>query len=99
MKVMQTIAVLAIVSGCTTTVQQGSSAQAIVNATNKLCGFAPTVTSILAILNVPAAPAADKIVQEICAVVEKNTQAGFIEPGQKVTVTVFGKPVQGELTK
>ncbi|MDX1195338.1 hypothetical protein GOL96_30105 [Sinorhizobium medicae] len=91
-------AALAFVSNCsTTTTNLGSSANQVVAATRDLCGFVPTLTSVAAILNLPGAPAADKIVQEICSVIRERTKAGFVEPGKQVAVTVFGKTVQGEL--
>lgn len=38
------------------------------------CNYIPTVTSIAAILGVPAAPAANELVEAICAEVEKVPQ-------------------------
>lgn len=98
---------LSFASGCTTpspklgmaSAQPSKAAQDVVNGTKQLCQFVPTVTSILAILNAPGAPAADKVVQAVCAQVNKTAQASFIEPGKKFTVTVLGRPVDGALAK
>lgn len=92
-------------AGCQSSGSDGAAPQAsgndrarqVVEATERLCAFAPTVTSILAILSVPAAPAADKLSEAICAEVEKLTSAGFTTPGQTLRLTVDGKPVTGTL--
>lgn len=102
------VLLISLMCGCTTTNQSGGTGQAstpanpaqdVINGTKQLCQFVPTLTSILAIVNTPGAPAADKIVQAICAEVNKTTQASFIEPGKKFTVKALGKPVTGELAK
>ena len=72
-------------------------AQQVIETTERLCAFVPAVTSILAILSVPGAPAADKLAQVICTEVEKQTSAGFVAPGQTIKVVVDGKPVTGTL--
>ena len=49
--------------------------------------------------NVPAAPAADKVVQMICAQVEKAAMVESTPVGGQLTVVVDGKPVVGVVTK
>ncbi|UED34247.1 hypothetical protein [Rhizobium ruizarguesonis] len=82
-------------TSCITT--GGSTPEDIIAATKRGCQFAPTVTSVLAILNLPGAPAADKIVTAICGAVNKAKEAGFVPPGKEITVEAFGKPVRGKL--
>ena len=89
---------IALVSGCTTTTG-GSDVDKIIDGTRRVCSFAPTATSILALLNVPAAPAADKVVQMICAQVEKAAMVESTPVGGQLTVVVDGKPVVGVVTK
>lgn len=86
-----------VLSGCVSTDNPQSTADQIVKKTERLCSFVPTVTSVLAILGVPGAPAADKVAQTICTELEKQTQAGLTAPGQTVTLTVNGVPVTGKL--
>lgn len=84
-------------AACVSSSGGDSTAQQVIATTEKLCAFVPTVTSILAILSVPGAPAADKLAQVICAEVEKQTSAGFTAPGQTIKVVVDGMPVTGTL--
>jgi hypothetical protein len=86
-----------VLSGCVSADNPQSTAQQVVASTERLCSFVPTVTSVLAILGVPGAPAADKVAQTICTELEKKTQAGLTAPGQTVTLTVNGVPVTGTL--
>jgi len=86
-----------VLSGCVSADGSQSTADQIVAKTERLCSFVPTVTSVLAILGVPGAPAADKVAQTICTELDKQTQAGLTAPGQTVTLTVNGVPVTGKL--
>lgn len=84
--------------GCATSNQPGSDVDAVIDGTRRVCSFAPTATSILAILNVPGAPAADQLVQKICKQVESSAAVESAAVGGKISVNVDGKVVTGVLT-
>ncbi|RWP10026.1 MAG: hypothetical protein EOR00_31550 [Mesorhizobium sp.] len=90
---------LFVLAGCTTSNQAGSDAARVIEGTQRVCSFAPTATSILAILNVPGAPAADKLVQKICDQVKRSAMVESTEVGGQISVEVDGKEVRGVLTK
>lgn len=85
--------------GCTTSNQSGSDVDRVIDGTRKVCSFAPTATSILAILNLPGAPAADQLVHKICKQVESSAMVESTSVGGNITVRVDGKEVTGVLTK
>lgn len=50
-------------SGCTTFNRSDADVAKVIEGTRQACKFLPTATSVLAVLSVPGAPAADKFVQ------------------------------------
>ncbi|TIM15514.1 MAG: hypothetical protein E5Y67_07165 [Mesorhizobium sp.] len=88
-----------LLAGCTTPNQAGSDADKVIEGTRRACSFVPTATSILAILNVPGAPAADKLVQKICEQVGRSAMVESSGVGDQITVEVDGKEISGVLTK
>lgn len=84
--------------GCATSNQSGSDVDAVIDGTRRVCSFAPTATSILALLNVPGAPAADQLVQKICKQVETSAAVESAGVGGKISVNIDGKVVTGVLT-
>lgn len=86
-------------AACTTPNSGGSDADKVIEGTRRVCSFAPAATSIAAILGVPGAPAADKLVQKICEQVEKSAMVESTEVGGTLTVEIDGKPVTGVLEK
>lgn len=102
--IVNTLALIAFVSACVTqqdggpaTKSEGDTAKEIQMAVTTGCDYIPTITSILAILNVPGAPAADKIADKICTKVKAATKNEEGIPGGKLTVVVSGVKVQGVL--
>lgn len=82
-------------SGCVTASQLATAADQISDGAREFCRFAPSTTSILAILNVPGAPQADEIVEAICAEVAKVGGQERSRVGQEITVDVLGVQVVG----
>lgn len=89
------IAGLFVLAGCMTSKTTGIDANSVMEGTRKLCGFVPTATSVLAVLNVPGAPAADKLVEKICDEVKKSASVEATQVGGQLTVMVDGKKVTG----
>lgn len=97
-KLAACLAVMTILSGCVTS--NDTKADQIIAGAKRVCDFAPTLTSILALLEVPGAGASDKIVQKICAEIKaRRSDADFVEPGQKVKIEIDGVAVEGTLLK
>jgi len=74
-----------------------STANAVVENTKSVCNFAPELTSILALLGLPGAPAANVLVSEICAEVAKIPRFENATGDSQETVVVRGQNVPGTL--
>jgi hypothetical protein len=94
-KVVAAFALSMAVSGCVTTTQLASLADQIIEATRRTCQFAPTVTSVLALLSVPGAPQANALVVAICKEVDKKPRSERVRLGQPISVEVMGVQVNG----